>query len=136
MMRNPDKYIRKYFYDKLNGINVNGNIIHVYDVNAPVNEKLLIILSTQSGSDDWETKCSIDKNRQITLDVITRYEGTAGSRALLDDIVEKVIDLTQKITIENFTVQYHNVSYPSDMTMNAGTETIHRKLINYSIKIK
>lgn len=135
-MNNPDKYIRKYFYDTLSGMVINGKIIPVYDSHTPNNDDYAIILSTQSGSDDWMSKCSVDKNREIIIDIFTRYSGHVGSRAFLDDIVEETLERTKKITIENFTVQYYNVNYPSDLTLVTNTETVFRKLINYSIKLK
>jgi len=135
-MRNPDKYIRKYFFDTLNGMVVNGKTIPVYDTNAPNNEKFLVILSTQSGSDNWNSKCSVDKDREILIDVVTRFNGLVGSRVMADDIVEKILELTQDIQIENFTTQYYNKSFPADLTLTQSTETIHRKFINYQIKLK
>lgn len=135
-MRNPDKYIRKYFFDTLNGMVVNGKTIPVYDTNTPNDEKFLVILSTQSGSDNRVSKCSLDIDREILIDVVTRFTGRVGSREMADDIVEKILELTQKITIENFTLQYYNKSFPSDLTLNQSTETIHRKFINYQIKLK
>lgn len=135
MELNPDKYIRKTFFDKLNGINVNGKTIPVFDVIATESVPNLIILSTQSGSDDQRTKCKIDKNRRINIDVMTRFKGTTGSRALLDDITNKILETMQNITIENFTVNSQSVSFPNDMTMTAGTETIHRKIIIYNLNI-
>jgi len=135
-MRNPDKYIRKYFFDTLNGMVVNGKTIPVYDTNTPNNEKFLVILSTQAGSDNWKSKCSVDKDREILIDVVTRFKGLVGSRAMADDIVEKILELTQNIQIENFTIQYYNKSFPTDLTLTQSAETIHRKFINYQIKLK
>ena len=48
-MENPNKYIRKYFYDTLNGIVVQGQTVKVYDSHTPNNDNFLIILSTQTG---------------------------------------------------------------------------------------
>lgn len=135
-MENPNKYIRKYFYDTLNGIVVNGQTVKVYDSHTPNNDNFLIILSTQTGSEDWRDKCSIDKNRSINLDVIVRKSGNVGSRAMLDDIVEKILSRTKEIEIENFKVQYWQVALTNDLTTSTSTETIYRQIINYNFNIK
>lgn len=135
-MENPNKYIRKYFYETLNGIVVNGQSVKVYDSHTPNNDNFLIILSTQTGSEDWQSKCSVDKNRSINLDVIVRKSGNVGSRAMLDDIVEQILSRTKEIQIENFNVQYWNVTMPTDLTTSTSTETIYRQIINYNFNIK
>lgn len=135
-MKNPDKWIRKYFYETLSNMVVNGNSVKIYDTTTPNNDNVLIVLSTQSGQDKWQTKCSIDKIREINIDVITRYKANVGSRALLDDIIEEVLQRTEKITVENFIVQYFNISFPLDLNQSTSTETIYRKIIKYSLKLK
>lgn len=135
-MKNPDKWIRKYFYSRLNGMVVNGRTIPVYDSNTPNNDEFAVILSTQSGSDDRLTKCFIEKNREILVDVFTRYPPNTGSRAFLDDIVEKILELTEVIEIENFSLNYFSITYPSDLTLNTSTETIHRKILNYNLNLE
>lgn len=135
-MENPNKYIRKYFYDNLNGIIVNGQPLKVYDSHTPNNDNFLVILSTQTGSEDWQSKCSIDKNRSINLDVIVRKKGNVGSRAMLDDIVEQILARTKEISIENFKVQYWNITMPNDLSVSTTTETIYRQIINYNFNIK
>lgn len=135
-MENPNKYIRKYFYETLNGIVVQGQTFKVYDSHTPNNDNFLIILSTQTGSEDWRDKCSIDKNRSINLDVIVRKSGNVGSRAMLDDIVEQILVRTKEIQIENFKVQHWQVTLPTDLSISTTTETIYRQIINYNFNIK
>lgn len=135
-MKNPDKYIRKYFYETLSNMAVNGIPVKLYDTTTPNNDNVLIVLSTQSGQDSWQTKCSVDKLRDINIDVITRYKGNVGSRALLDDIIEEILQRTDKIVVENFIVQYFNISFPLDINQSTSTETIYRKIIKYSLKLK
>lgn len=135
-MDNPNKYIRKYFYDTLNGMVIQGQTIKVYDSHSPNNDNVLIVLSTQTGSNDWQSKCSVDKNRDINLDVIVRKKGNVGSRAMLDDIVEEIMSRTKEIEIENFKVQYFNVTFPNDLSTSTTTETIYRQIINFNFNIK
>ncbi|WP_336704387.1 hypothetical protein [Chryseobacterium indologenes] len=135
MVKNPDKWLRKYFNDTLSNIVVNGIPVKLYDTTNPNKDTAMIILSTQSGSDQWNNKCSIDKMRDINIDVITRYPGNVGSRAFLDDIIEEILQRTEKITVEHFIVQYYNKSYPFDLNQSTSTETIYRKIIKYSLKL-
>lgn len=135
-MFNPDKYIRKFFVSALSNMVVGGKTIKVYDTHTPNNEDNLIILSTQTGSNDWETKCGITKNRIIEIQVITRFKGNAGNRQLLDDIIEEIQQRCQNIQIDNFTVQNWSFSVSNDFVSPTTTETIFRKIINYNLKIK
>lgn len=80
MVKNPDKWIRKYFNDTLSNMVVNGIPVKLYDTTTPNKDTAMIILSTQGGSDQWSNKCSLDKMRDINIDVITRYAGNVGSR--------------------------------------------------------
>lgn len=135
-MQEPSKYIRQYFVNAFANMVVSGKTVKVYDTHTPNNDDVLIILSTQTGSNDRIDKCSITKNRTIEIQVITRFKGTTGSRLLLDDIVEEIQNRVQSIQVNNFTVQDWNVSFPQDFVSTSTTETIFRKIINYNLIIK
>jgi hypothetical protein len=135
-MEEPNKWIRQYFSQALSNMVVNGKIVKVYDTHTPNNDDVLIILSTQTGSNDREDKCSISKNRTIEIQVITRYKGITGSRLLLDDICEEIQTRVKNITIPNFTLWNWDVSFPQDFATSTETETIFRKIINYNLKLK
>lgn len=135
-MQEPSKYIRQYFVNAFANMVVSGKTVKVYDTHTPNNDDVLIILSTQTGSNDRIDKCSITKNRTIEIQVITRYKGATGSRLLLDDIVEEIQNRVQNIQVNNFTVQDWDVSFPQDLITTSSTETIFRKIINYNLIIK
>lgn len=135
-MFNPDKFIRKYFVSALSNLVVSGKTIKVYDSHTPNNEDNLIILSTQTGSNDREDKCGITYNKIIDIQVLTRFSGNTGSRQLLDDIIEQIQSRCQNIQIDNFTVQDWSFSISNDFATSTNTETIFRKIINYNLKIK
>lgn len=135
-MFEPSKYIRKYFVSALSNMVVNGKVVKVYDSHTPNNDDVLIILSTQTGSNDWNDKCSVDKNRTIEIQIMTRFKGNTGNKILIDDILEEVQSRTQNIEIENFTVQDWSVSFPNEFYTTNSTETIFRKIINYNLNIK
>lgn len=135
-MQEPSKYIRQYFYNAFANMVVNGKTVNVYDTHTPNNDDALIILSTQTGSNDRIDKCSITKNRTIEIQVITRFKGNTGSRLLLDDILEEIQNRVQNIQVNNFTVQDWDVQFTQDFATTNTTETIFRKIINYNLIIK
>lgn len=135
-MQEPNKWIRKYFVSALSNMVVNGKPVKVYDQHTPNNEDVLIILSTQTGSNDWQGKCSIDKNRTIEIQVLTRFSGNTGNRVLIDDICEEIQNRCQDIQIENFEVENWSISFPNEFYTTNSTETIFRKIINYNLNIK
>jgi len=135
-MQEPSKWIRQYFVNAFSNMVVNGKTVKVYDTHTPNNDDVLIILSTQTGSNDRIDKCSITKNRTIEIQVITRYPGNTGSRLLLDDIIEEIQNRVQNIQVNNFTVQDWNVQFTNDFATTNTTETIFRKIINYNLIIK
>lgn len=135
-MLNPDKYIRKYFFDTLNNIDVNGNAITIHDYRVPTNKSAYILMQNQSSDGDNQTKCDTDKYTcRITLDVVTIYPNGQGSRLLADDIKERVMNLTQSISIDNFHLQSVSISYPDDLHLITPTQNIFRKLINYELTL-
>lgn len=135
-MQEPKKWIRKYFSTALANMVVNGKTVKVYDSHTPNNDDVLIILSTQTGSNDREVKCSIDKNRTIEIQVITRYKGATGSRLLMDDITEEIQNRITDIQVENFTVNDWSVNFPQEFITTSSTETIFRQIINYNINLR
>lgn len=135
-MENPDKWIRKYFRTTLSGMIFNSKLVKVYDSHTPNNDDVLIILSTQTGSNDWNRKCSVDKNRTILIDVITRYKGNTGSRLLLDDIIEEIMLRTKNIVVENFVVNDWSISFPNEIITHTATESIFRKIIQFNLNLQ
>ena len=135
-MINPDKYIRKYFATTLNGQIVDGKIITVHDYRAPFNSDAYILMINQSMTLNEDNKCDIVSwNCFIILDVVTLFDNISGSRVLADNIKEMVMNETQTISIDNFSVDNVNISYPDDLSLITNTQTIFRKLINYEFKL-
>lgn len=136
MMRNPDKYIRQYFYNTLNGMSVNGKTISIHDYRIPDNKDAYILMTTQSKQENKEVKCGLRYDCQITLDVVTIYNNIAGSRLLADDIMEEVMNRTQSILIQNFQILTVEKEFPSDISTITSTQSIFRKLIIFNLKIR
>ncbi|MDV3593901.1 hypothetical protein CMU87_15615 [Elizabethkingia anophelis] len=136
MMRNPDKYIRQYFYNTLNGMSVNGKTISIHDYRIPDNKDSYILMTTQSKQENNEVKCGLRYDCQITLDVVTIYNNIAGSRLLADDIMEEVMNRTQSILIQNFQTLTVEKDFPADISTITSTQSIFRKLIIFNLKIR
>ena len=135
-MRTPDKWIRKYFSETLNGLTVNGKVIPISDMRLPANSNAYILMTTIDKSHDQETKCNKVWNFQQTLDIVTVYQGNTGSRVLCDDIHEAVLNACENITVEGFTVLNTGYEFAPDLSSSDSTQTIFRKIIIFNIKLQ
>lgn len=134
-MRNPDKYIRQYFYNTLNGMSVNGKTISIHDYRIPDNKDAYILMTTQQKSEGDPTKCDTPWDCYITLDVVTIYNNIAGSRLLADDMMEEVMKRTQNVLVSGFTVKKQSLDFPPDISTITSTQTIFRKLVTFNLII-
>jgi len=138
----PDKYIRKAIYDVVNGIVVDGNTINCYDTRLTgVQKNNYIVLSTQSNEVDKSTKCGYDWQSSILIDIITRYKlsGNTGSRLLADNILDKVRELTDSLTLDvasGLEIVTQTQSFPSDLQSETNNELIYRKFIRIEFLIE
>lgn len=138
----PDKYIRKAIYDVVNGIVVDGNTINCYDTRLTgVQKNNYIVLSTQSNEVDKRTKCGYDWQSSILIDIITRYKlsGNTGSRLLADNILDKVRELTDSLTLDvasGLEIVTQTQSFPSDLQSETNNELIYRKFIRIEFLIE
>ena len=135
-MKTPDKWIRKYFSDTLNGLTVSGKVIPISDMRLPSNSSAYILMTTIDKSHDQETKCSKVWNFQQTLDIVTIYQGNSGSRVLCDDIHEAVLNACNNITVQGFTVLNTSYEFAPDLSSSDSTQTIFRKIIIFNLKLK
>lgn len=135
-MRTPDKWIRKYFSEKLTGLIVNGKTIEISDFNLPQNSSHYILMTTQDKTHDQETKCNKVWNFSQTLDIVTIYSGFSGSRVLCDDIHEAVLNACENIQVENFKVLDKGYTFAPDLSTQTSTQSIFRKIIIFNLKLQ
>ena len=136
MQGNPNKYLRKAFFDVLNNITVSGNVIKCYDeritgASVPAN---YILLSTQTKSQDKYTKCADRWNVDILIDIVTTYPatGNTGSKLLADDIEEQVINLEETIILSGGYKINQRELVSSDSLVTIGTTSnVFRQLIRF-----
>lgn len=133
MKRNPDKWIRKAFYDLI----TNNNISSVWDMNVTggIYPPEYVLLSTQTKLDNQITKCGGQWDCTILLDIVTRYIGTGntGSRVRVNDIEEGIMSYIDEINITGFKI--FNIYLESSTSLDSSDkeENIYRQLMRYRL---
>lgn len=136
MTGSPDKYIRKAFFDALNGLTVDTFQIPVYDerITGTSVKPHYILLSTQTKSQNKFTKCSDRWNCDILIDIVTTYPatGNTGSKLLAENIEEAVINLEDNLTLTGGFIINEKSLVSSDSLVTIGTTTnVFRQLIRF-----
>lgn len=133
MIRNPDKHIRKAFYDL---VTVN-NITTIWDMNVTGDVYPLdyIILSTQTKQDNQLSKCGGQWECSILLDLVTRFVGTGntGSRVKVNDIEEAVIANINSLSIIGYKIFDIQLEQSTTFDNSNKGENIYRQLMRYRI---
>lgn len=138
---NPDKHIRKAVFDLTNNIVVNSKIIKTFDSrvtgNANLNE--YILMTAQDKDVLKNTKCEYEWNASLLIEIYTRYSssGNTGSRVLLNDIEQAVMDLLNpKITVQGFINVAQNIEYETSLETITDTENIFRSFLRLNLTLK
>lgn len=137
----PDKWIRKALYDTLNGIEVNGFTIPLYDYRVTLNAPdHYILITTQSNQVDTSLKCGHRWENITNIEVFTTYQstGNTGSRLLADEILNMARELTQNLQLDpisNLEINKQDYNFPNDLATITQTENIYRKFITLSLQI-
>ena len=136
-MANPDKHIRLAAYDLLNDMVVSGNTIPCISgkVSGSTLPMFYVLLSSQTKRPTNKSKCGFQWDCSLLIDAVTRYDSTGnpGSRVLLNDIEEKILELMKSFAVTDlFSLEFES-SDPADM--DTDTENMFRQLIRYRIVI-
>lgn len=141
-MKLPDREIRKAISQSLSGTTVispfgGGELdITVHDFRPPENKSEYVLMINQWADLDRETKCPENTwNCGITLDIVTKFPNTQGSRLLADIIQEEVWNLTRNLEVDGFHNEEQTMRSPDDLETMTSTENIYRKLIQYEFKL-
>lgn len=132
-MTNPNKHIRKYFFDALNGTS-----IPVFDSRqATENVDLCYLILDQNNQRQDETKCNIAITQSLTIEVIDRVKrfGNAGSRVALDDATESLYEAFDNISLTDYQITEKNISDNSVITYETN-EILNRNIVTLTFKIK
>ena len=138
----PDKWIRKAVYNAINDIVVDSIIIPCYDTNVtdvPIPNHY-ILLTTQTNSVTKSNKCEDLYESSILIDIVTTFEGQGltGSRLLADNILDKVRELTNNLTLDvasGLTILRQSQDFPNDISTITSNEKIYRKLLRLELTI-
>jgi len=137
----PDKWIRKAIYTSINNITVDGVVIPCFDYRYTGKSKdNYIILSTQSNEVDKSIKCGYRWESSILIDIITKYDlgGNTGSREFADNILDKVRELTDNLTLDiasGLEIVTQRQSFPNDLESENTNQIIFRKFIRIEFLI-
>jgi hypothetical protein len=131
-MLNPDKYIRKYFYDTLTeeGLSVFDSRLGLQKLD------FYVFLSTQSKLLEQGNKCGFNYDSTIVIEIVdvTPKQGNQGSRVSLNDAEEKIINAYLNAVIENFDITTKNYS-TTDLSTYGTNEIIKRTILTINFKL-
>jgi|SRR6478735_803401 len=138
---NPDKFIRKAVFDATNNIVVSGKTIKTFDSRLTGNANLTeyILMTAQDKDVLKNTKCEYEWEASLLIEIYTRYSsaGNTGSRALLNDIEQSVMDvLNPKLTIQGFTNVTQNITYETSLETVTDTDNIYRSFLRLNLILK
>lgn len=130
----PDQYIRKAVFDAINNITVNGKTIPCYDYRVTGSKipKFYTLITTQTNLVNKANKCEYSWESSVLIDVFTKYNvsNNPGSRKMADDILDKVRELTDSLTLDvssGLTIVWQKQSFPPDLVSFTKTENVFRK---------
>lgn len=135
---NPDKYIRKAIFDKINNIIVSGKTIPCYDsraTNAPSN---YVLLTSQTKEVDKATKCSYRWETMLLIEIFTKVtsSGNTGSRVFLNDIEQAVYTLLlPKLAVSGFENLTQNITFENSLDTPTDTELISRSFLRLNLTL-
>lgn len=138
---NPDKFIRKAVFDATNNIVVSGKTIKTFDSRLTGNADLTeyILMTAQDKDVLKNTKCEYEWESSLLIEIYTSYTsaGNTGSRVLLNDIEQEVMDvLNPKLTIQGFTNVKQNITYETSLETVTDTENIYRSFLRLNLILK
>lgn len=135
---NPDKYIRKAVYDLVNNIVVDSKIIKCFDsraLNAP-NE--YILMTAQNKDVNRDNKCDNKWETSLLIEIYTKTSsvGNSGSRLLLNNIEQSIIDLLNpKITVSGFETLIQDITFENSLETITDTEIIFRSFLRLNLTL-
>lgn len=137
---NPDKFIRKAVHDLVNGIVVSGKQIFCFDSRLAGNSKLTeyVLLSSQTKEVDKATKCKYRWETSLLIEIFTKTSsaGNSGSRLLLNDIEQAMLDLlSPKLLVNGFETLIQNITFEANLETITDTEIVFRSLLRLNLTL-
>ena len=137
---NPDKFIRKAVHTLINGIVVSGKQILSFDSRLAGNSTLTeyVLFTAQTKEVDKATKCGYRWETSMLIEIFTKTSsaGNSGSRVLLNDIEQAIIDLLNpKITVQGFENLTQNITFEAQLETVSETEIIFRSMLRLNLTL-
>lgn len=137
MTGNPNKYIRKMFFDAIHNLTVDGKTIPCYDERVTGNtvKPHYVLLSTQTKREQKYTKCGDKWECSILLDIITTFPatGNTGSKLLAENIEEAIIDLEGTLTLAGgYVINERELVSSDSLTIIGTTTNVFRQLLRFN----
>lgn len=135
---NPDKFIRKAVYDKINNIVVSGKTIKCFDSRATNAPMEYVLMTVQTKEVDKSTKCDYRWETSLLIEIYTKtpLSGNTGSRVLLNDIEQEVYTLLSPIlSVDGFTTLTQNITFEAQLDTPTDTEIIARSFLRLNLTL-
>lgn len=96
--KNPNKHIRKEIYDRIHNADVDGVTFKCFDSRVPSSdEKNYFLINTQLNQPN-RTKCGRGWINSTEIQVICITKTNEGSRVLMDNAVDEVLEELEEFT--------------------------------------
>lgn len=140
-MTEPGKYIRKAFFQALNGQLTYDGVVPVYDSFSDEDNGAHQVMLTNQTTSNQDDKCSFAWDCTLVIDIVTRTKGS-GNKSIADNISEQITAILQPTrkttglsidsTFQLLNLQLQSVRYLED---EMPSRFMVRKLLTYSFRI-
>lgn len=136
--------LRLSYLNSINNIEIDGNIVPVYDEHLPVNAPTVtiegaecyVLVTDQSETEGLGTMCYDLENANITLQVITKYPKGSGGKRLSERISNHIQDAVKNSFISSLNVKRITKIISQSQVENTEAEISFIKNIIYQNDIK
>lgn len=135
MNKNPDKWIRKGAIDVIGA----STPYRVYDMRVSGSNipQAYIILSTQTKTQQNDSKCKDEWECTLLFDLVTRFTGTSnpGNREQVNDMEEYVIQQMNGFVADGFSLFRLELESSTSLDNITDTQNVFRQLVRYRIQL-
>ncbi len=135
---NPDNYIRKAIYDRINDIVVDAKTIKCFDSRANNTPLNYVLLTSQTKEVDKSNKCEYRWESTILIEIYTKTtsSGNTGSRVLLANIEQAVYSLLlPALVVENFDTLNQSITFENQLETVTDTDIIFRSFLRLNLTL-
>jgi hypothetical protein len=135
---NPDNYIRKAIYNRINDIIVDTKTIKCFDSRANNTPLNYVLLTAQTKEVDKSNKCEYRWESTILIEIYTKTtsSGNTGSRVLLANIEQAVYSLLlPTLVVENFDTLNQSITFENQLETVTDTEIIFRSFLRLNLTL-